>query len=83
MPYPYAAEDHQTFNAMSLVKEGAALMIQDKNVKQELTSTILELLDNENAIELMKKKLAAFALLNADTMIAREIIKSVENSNLK
>ena len=83
VPYPFAAEDHQTFNAMSLVKEGAAILIQDKHVKQALTNTIIELLDNENAMELMKKKLTPFAMLDADRIIAREIIKSVENSNLK
>ncbi len=83
VPYPYAAEDHQTFNAMSLVKEGAALMIADKNVKQELTNTIIELLGNEKSMEQMKEKLTSFALLNADMIIANEIIKSVENSNLK
>lgn len=30
IPYPYAAEDHQTFNAQVFVKAGAAHMIEDK-----------------------------------------------------
>ncbi|TAL43724.1 MAG: undecaprenyldiphospho-muramoylpentapeptide beta-N-acetylglucosaminyltransferase, partial [Chitinophagaceae bacterium] len=29
VPYPFAAEDHQTVNAMSLVKRNAALMVKD------------------------------------------------------
>jgi UDP-N-acetylglucosamine--N-acetylmuramyl-(pentapeptide) pyrophosphoryl-undecaprenol N-acetylglucosamine transferase len=83
VPYPYAAEDHQTFNAMSLVNEGAAAMIPDKEVSQQLTPTIIELFNNDKAMELMKARLASFALLNADMLIAKEIIKCVENSNLK
>ena len=30
VPYPYAAEDHQTYNARIFVQEGAAHMIVDK-----------------------------------------------------
>jgi UDP-N-acetylglucosamine--N-acetylmuramyl-(pentapeptide) pyrophosphoryl-undecaprenol N-acetylglucosamine transferase len=29
VPYPFAAEDHQTVNAMNLVKRGAAQMVKD------------------------------------------------------
>jgi len=32
IPYPYAAENHQEFNALSLVKRGAAVMIRDKDL---------------------------------------------------
>ena len=29
VPYPYAAEDHQTVNAKKLVDKNAALMVKD------------------------------------------------------
>ncbi|MGK7933826.1 MAG: undecaprenyldiphospho-muramoylpentapeptide beta-N-acetylglucosaminyltransferase [Microcystaceae cyanobacterium] len=38
IPYPYAAEDHQTYNAKVFVEAGAAQMFD----QQELTSEILE-----------------------------------------
>jgi UDP-N-acetylglucosamine--N-acetylmuramyl-(pentapeptide) pyrophosphoryl-undecaprenol N-acetylglucosamine transferase len=37
VPYPYAVDDHQTYNASALVNVGAALLIQEK----ELTAAIL------------------------------------------
>lgn len=41
IPYPYAAEDHQTYNARILVKHGAARMIVDKMLSsQDLISEI-------------------------------------------
>lgn len=30
VPYPHAAEDHQTVNAMHLVNKGAALIVKDQ-----------------------------------------------------
>ena len=42
VPYPHAAEDHQTFNAEVLVKEKAARMIADKNVIDNLNHFIEE-----------------------------------------
>ena len=40
VPYPLAAEDHQTYNAMTLVNEGAALMVADNAVNEKLMSNI-------------------------------------------
>ncbi|MGB9826364.1 MAG: UDP-N-acetylglucosamine--N-acetylmuramyl-(pentapeptide) pyrophosphoryl-undecaprenol N-acetylglucosamine transferase, partial [Desulfofundulus sp.] len=37
IPYPYAAGNHQEYNARSLEKEGAALVIRDR----ELTGSLL------------------------------------------
>jgi len=37
IPYPYAAENHQEYNARALVEQGAAVMILD----QDLTGTVL------------------------------------------
>lgn len=33
VPYPYAANNHQEYNAMALVKGGAAIMIKDSDLK--------------------------------------------------
>lgn len=39
VPYPYAAENHQEYNALALVNEGAAIMVKDENLKGDLLST--------------------------------------------
>ncbi|MBP9988647.1 MAG: undecaprenyldiphospho-muramoylpentapeptide beta-N-acetylglucosaminyltransferase, partial [Ruminococcus sp.] len=35
IPYPYAAENHQYYNAMTLVDNGAAILIEDKDLTGE------------------------------------------------
>ena len=46
VPYPHAAEDHQTSNAMALVNNNAALMIKDGDVKMELVKKLKTLLQD-------------------------------------
>ncbi len=41
VPYPFAAEDHQTVNAQNLVNKNAALMIKDSEAKTKLVSSIV------------------------------------------
>lgn len=54
VPYPYAAEDHQTYNARIFVKEGAAHMIVDKALQgQDLISEIESLYQDSVALQNM------------------------------
>ena len=54
IPYPYAAENHQEFNAMELVKVGAARMILNKDLTAEiLSANIDELLKNPDELQKM------------------------------
>lgn len=54
MPYPYAAENHQEFNAKALVKVGAARMILNKDLNAEILSQNLnELLENPDELKSM------------------------------
>ncbi|HEV7620197.1 MAG TPA: undecaprenyldiphospho-muramoylpentapeptide beta-N-acetylglucosaminyltransferase, partial [Flavisolibacter sp.] len=47
VPYPFAAEDHQTANAKKLVEKNAALLIKDSDTAEKLVPMILELARNE------------------------------------
>lgn len=61
IPFPYAAENHQEFNAQALVKVGAARMILNKDLNAEILSEILnELLENPD--ELKKMSAASLSL---------------------
>ena len=54
IPYPFAAEDHQTYNAHAFVASGAAKMIVDKFLtSEELISDIEELMGNRELLEQM------------------------------
>jgi UDP-N-acetylglucosamine--N-acetylmuramyl-(pentapeptide) pyrophosphoryl-undecaprenol N-acetylglucosamine transferase len=78
VPYPHAAEDHQTYNAEVLVKEQAAQMIADKNVITELLPMIEKLMANKNRLNEMEEKIKSFAWKNADQVIASEIINEID-----
>ncbi len=47
VPYPFAAEDHQTVNASVLVDKKAALMVPDAKAKTELFPCLLQLVNDE------------------------------------
>ena len=36
VPYPFAAEDHQTVNAMKLVNKNAALIVKDSEASNKV-----------------------------------------------
>lgn len=75
VPYPYAAEDHQTSNAMALVKHNAAMIVNDAEVKTELIKKINLLIDDKNMQELMAENIKKFAIDNADERIANKVIE--------
>ena len=53
VPYPFAAEDHQTYNAQSLVNAGAAEMIRDADLSQRLESVLMNIVNNKALQESM------------------------------
>lgn len=77
VPYPFAAEDHQTVNAMRLVNKNAALMVKDSEAGEKLVPMIIELSKNESKQEELKKNISALAITNADMKIAEEVLKTL------
>ena len=75
VPYPFAAEDHQTANALNLVNRQAGLIIHDKDAMEKLISTVVELTKDEERQERLRKNIALLAMRNADDVIAKEILK--------
>lgn len=74
VPFPHAAEDHQTKNAMALVNENAALHVADEAVKEDLIPTILSLSNNENQKALLGKNILKHGFPNAALDIANHVI---------
>jgi UDP-N-acetylglucosamine--N-acetylmuramyl-(pentapeptide) pyrophosphoryl-undecaprenol N-acetylglucosamine transferase len=77
VPYPFAAEDHQTVNAMNLVKKNAALMVKDSEAKEKMISMIIALSKNEEQQNELKQNIGQYAVVNADEVIANEIFKTI------
>lgn len=74
VPYPNAAEDHQTANAENLVKKNAAIMIPDKDAGERLVPEILRLAKNKPEQEKLKENIGKLAIMDADEKIATEIL---------
>jgi UDP-N-acetylglucosamine--N-acetylmuramyl-(pentapeptide) pyrophosphoryl-undecaprenol N-acetylglucosamine transferase len=79
VPYPFAAEDHQTSNAMALVNKNAAILIKDNQVVNELWKKLSEVLNNEHLQDEMRKQLKSLAITNADERIAQFVIELAKN----
>lgn len=74
VPYPYAANDHQTFNAETMKHAGASDMIRDAALTTEVLATSIQSLI-EQPERLMEMRVAAkhLAIDDALTIILREI----------
>lgn len=77
VPFPFAAEDHQTVNAQHLVNKQAAIMVKDSEAKEKLVSTVIELAKNEQQQAALRANIGKLAVTNADEVIAKEILKVV------
>ena len=51
VPSPNVAEDHQTHNAMALVKKEAAVLVRDAEASEKLLPTALQLLQDEKQLQ--------------------------------
>ena len=75
VPFPYAAEDHQTFNTKALSTKDAALLISDKEASEKLIPTLLQLVNDPHRMETLGTNIKTFALPNAIDLIYEEIVK--------
>ena len=79
IPYPFAAENHQEFNARALVEAGAARMILDKDLTTEILSrTLDELLSSPEKLESMSAASLSLGKPNAADEIADLILNLIE-----
>ena len=77
VPFPFAAEDHQTVNAQSLVNKNAGIMIKDSEALEQLVPAVMALSKDENGRQELMHNIDGLAVLNADEIIAKEILTSL------
>ncbi|AZA78517.1 undecaprenyldiphospho-muramoylpentapeptide beta-N-acetylglucosaminyltransferase [Chryseobacterium sp. G0186] len=75
VPFPFAAEDHQTKNAMNLVEKNAAKMVKDSEMQEKFWNTLSEICEKESVRKEMSDNLKYFAKPNA----AKEIVDEIFN----
>jgi UDP-N-acetylglucosamine--N-acetylmuramyl-(pentapeptide) pyrophosphoryl-undecaprenol N-acetylglucosamine transferase len=77
VPYPFAAEDHQTVNAMRLVNKNAAGIVRDAEVMERLVPMIISLAKDDVRQDEMKRNIAPLGITDADTTIANKILEII------
>ena len=77
VPSPNVAEDHQTHNAMALVRKDAALLVKDAEAREKLLPTALRLLQEPDRIATLEENILKLALTEAAQVIADEAYKLI------
>ncbi|OQB31711.1 MAG: UDP-N-acetylglucosamine--N-acetylmuramyl-(pentapeptide) pyrophosphoryl-undecaprenol N-acetylglucosamine transferase [Bacteroidetes bacterium ADurb.Bin174] len=75
VPSPNVAEDHQTKNAMALVKKDAAILIKDGEAIEKMIPETLRLLSDEKKMAALSKNI----LKLAEKKSAERIVQEVSN----
>ncbi|MNQ83704.1 UDP-N-acetylglucosamine transferase [compost metagenome] len=74
VPSPNVAEDHQTKNAMALVKYNAALLIADRSAEDTLVKEALSLLKDKERSKVFSENIGKMALPDSDNIIAEQVM---------
>lgn len=78
VPYPFAADNHQFFNAQAFAETGAARLLEQKDATPEKVSALLiELIENSSAREAMQAALIKWHAPKAAEQIAEAILQAV------
>ena len=77
VPSPNVTEDHQTHNAMALVRKDAGMIVTDAEAPEKLMKAACGLLANPEKIAQIEKNVAKLALADAAMTIAEEVYKIV------
>jgi UDP-N-acetylglucosamine--N-acetylmuramyl-(pentapeptide) pyrophosphoryl-undecaprenol N-acetylglucosamine transferase len=75
IPSPNVAEDHQTQNALSMERAGAARLLREPDLAARLVPDVTALLDDAGALRDMAAAARAHARPNAAEDIARHILE--------
>ncbi|MBY0424517.1 MAG: undecaprenyldiphospho-muramoylpentapeptide beta-N-acetylglucosaminyltransferase [Cytophagales bacterium] len=81
VPSPNVSEDHQTKNAMALVSKNAAILVKDVEAKEKLIDTVIDLLNDEERQNQLKKNILALAKPHATEQIGKEIVEILNLKN--
>lgn len=82
VPYPYAADNHQYYNATTLVKAGGALIIEDSALNiGSLRTALEEMLEDPTRYKRMKKALLDVARTDAAQRIADDIQSMLDDGS--
>jgi UDP-N-acetylglucosamine--N-acetylmuramyl-(pentapeptide) pyrophosphoryl-undecaprenol N-acetylglucosamine transferase len=79
VPYPFAAMDHQSKNAIAYRDKGAAQVITDAELPNNFESSVLSLMNDDERREEMAKKMHASENITARNVVAEYLISQITN----
>lgn len=79
VPSPNVSEDHQTQNALALVRQDAAVLITDNEAREKLITEALSLLNDTDRCVKLSSKIAAMGKPDAALNIVKEIEKLIQS----
>jgi UDP-N-acetylglucosamine--N-acetylmuramyl-(pentapeptide) pyrophosphoryl-undecaprenol N-acetylglucosamine transferase len=79
VPFPFAAEDHQTANAQNLVNRNAGLLVKDNEANEKLVATVIALSQDKTRQAELKENIGRLAITDAADRIAGEILKAIKH----
>jgi len=77
VPFPHAVDDHQTANARFLAEQGAALLIQQRDLSPEKLAALIGALDRAKLLA-MARKARALGKPDAAQVVARRCVELTE-----
>ncbi|MEA2087288.1 MAG: undecaprenyldiphospho-muramoylpentapeptide beta-N-acetylglucosaminyltransferase [Candidatus Caldatribacteriota bacterium] len=81
IPYPYATHDHQVINAKIFEREGAAILIFERDLSdKKLARVLLDILKDKNQLEIMSKKSRGLGNENSAKKIADYIFDCIKKN---
>ena len=78
VPSPNVAENHQYYNAKSLSDEGAAILIEDKEIDLKIFNVVTVTINSDEKLTELKKNALLLAKPEAAKIIAKSAIKLAE-----
>jgi UDP-N-acetylglucosamine--N-acetylmuramyl-(pentapeptide) pyrophosphoryl-undecaprenol N-acetylglucosamine transferase len=78
VPYPFAAADHQTENARTVVEAGAALMVRDAELPQRFEEQLRLLLEDPERLRTMALRARSLGRPEAARRLAQAVLRLAE-----
>lgn len=79
VPSPNVAEDHQTHNAMALVRRQAALLVRDADAPRDLISLALRTVADREQLDSLGEHAYQMAYKDSAAVIAREVLRLAQS----
>nr|MDJ0902049.1 glycosyltransferase [Xenococcus sp. MO_188.B8] len=80
IPYPYAAEDHQTYNAQVFANAGAAVVYQQSELTAEiLEKQVTQWLESPNELQNMATQAKTLAMTDSAARLANMVQSLINN----